>query len=386
MKRSLLIGVALLMVALIGIVALGPPLVERQYNTLSGVPSYPLSARATALQATLSLADLHADSLLWGRDLSHRGTRGHVDIPRLIQGRYALQVFSLSAKVPRNLNYQRNEDDSDVVTWLAWVQRWPVAAWTSRRARALYEAERLQAFAAASGSTFSVIRTGQQLHDFRERRRQNAGITAGLLSLEGSSPLEGSISNLDTLYAAGFRMIGLSHFVDTDMGGSAAGADKYGLTAKGRELVRAMQERHVIVDLAHSSTKTIEDVLALSTRPVVVSHTGIKATCDNNRNLSDAQVRQIAAAGGLIGIGFWDAATCGRDARAIARAILAAVNLAGVDHVALGSDFDGAVEVPFDASQSAQLTAALLDAGLNERQIRRVMGENTLDFLEKHLP
>ena len=147
MKRYLLLALALLALGLIGVWSLGPAIVERQYNTLSGVPPYPVSARAATLQATLSLADLHADSLLWGRDLSRRGSRGHVDIPRLIEGRYALQVFSLSAKVPRNLNYQRNEDNSDVVTWLALVQRWPVAAWTSRRARALYEAQRLHEFA-----------------------------------------------------------------------------------------------------------------------------------------------------------------------------------------------------------------------------------------------
>lgn len=386
MKRLLLLGMTLVALGLIGVWVLGPGIVERQYSTLSGVPPYPASARAAALHATLSLADLHADSLLWGRDLSRRGSHGHVDIPRLIEGGYALQVFSLSAKVPRNLNYERNQDDSDVVTWLALVQRWPVAAWTSRLARAVYESRRLDAFAANSGSRFSVIRSGQQLHGYLERRRQTPDITAGLLSLEGSSPLEGKVSNLDVLYAAGYRMIGLSHFVDTDMGGAAAGADKYGLTAKGRELVRAMQARHIIVDLAHSSAKTIDDVLAMSAQPVVVSHTGIKATCDNNRNLSDQQVRKIAAAGGLIGIGFWDTATCGHDARAIARAIRAAISLAGIEHVALGSDFDGAVEAPFDASASAQLTAALLDAGLNEDQIRRVMGENTLAFLEKQLP
>ncbi len=386
MKRILLIGIALLALGLIGAWAVGPGMVEKQYNTLAGTPPYPVSEKAAALHATLSLADLHADSLLWGRDLSVRGSRGHVDIPRLIEGRYALQVFSLSAKVPRDLNYLRNEDTSDVVTWLALLQRWPIAAWTSRHARALYQAQRLNGFAAQSGGGFTVIRTAQQLREYLERRQQQPGITAGLLSLEGSSPLEGKVSNLQSLSAAGFRMIGLSHFVDTDMGGSVAGVDKTGLSAKGRELVRQMQAQHIIVDLAHSSAQTIDDVLAMSTRPVVVSHTGIKATCDNNRNLSDEQVRRIAAAGGLIGIGFWDTASCGHDARAIARSIRAAIGLAGIEHVALGSDFDGAVEAPFDAGSAAQLTAALLDAGLSEQQIRRVMGENALGFLEDQLP
>jgi membrane dipeptidase len=384
--KKLFIALALIVACIVAVLAIGPGIVERRENFLSGAPPYPVPARAAALHETLQLADLHADSLLWGRDLLQRGSRGHVDIPRLIEGRYALQVFSLPAKVPRGLNYERNADDSDVVTWIALVQRWPAATWNSRLARAQYQARRLQDVATRSHGTFTLIRTAADLRAFRQRRAQQPDITAGMLSLEGSSPLEGNVENLQALYAAGIRMIGLSHFVDTDMGGSVAGVTKGGLTAKGRELVLAMQQRGIIVDLAHSSSRTIDDVLAVATRPVVISHTGIKATCDNNRNLSDEQVRKIAAAGGLIGIGFWDTATCGHDARAIARAITTAVRLAGAEHVALGSDFDGAVEAPFDAGQAAQLVAALLDAGLPEQQIRQVTGENALNFLEKQLP
>ena len=112
-------------------------------------------------------------------------------------------------------------------------------------------------------------------------------------------------------------MMSPSHFFDNDIGGSAAGVHKIGLTEKGREWVRQMEARHMIVDLAHASAKTIEDVLAIATRPLVVSHTGVKGTCNNNRNLSDDQIRAVAAKGGLIGIGYWDTATCGTDARAI---------------------------------------------------------------------
>ena len=384
--KKLFAALALFVACIVAVLALGPGIVERRENSLSGAPAYPVPPRAAALHATLQLTDLHADSLLWGRDLLQRGSRGHVNIPRLIEGRYALQVFSLPAKVPRGLNYERNADDSDVVTLLALVQHWPTATWNSRLARAEYQSTRLQGFADRSHGAFTLIRSAADLRAYRQRRSQEPGITAGMLSLEGSSPLEGDVKNLQALYAAGIRMIGLSHFVDTDMGGSVAGVDKGGLTAKGRELVLAMQQRGMIVDLAHSSARTIDDVLAIAARPVVISHTGIKATCDNNRNLSDEQVKKIAAAGGLIGIGFWDTATCGHDARAIARAIIAAVGLAGAEHVALGSDFDGAVEAPFDAGQVAQLVAALLDAGLPERQIRQVTGENALNFLENQLP
>src|SRR5262245_62239883 len=122
------------------------------------------------------------------------------------------------------------------------------------------------------------------------------------------------------------------------MAGSSHGFEKYRLTDKGRELVRQMEEKRMLVDLAHASPKTIDDVLKTATRPVVVSHTGVKGTCDNARNLSDDQLRAIARNGGIVGVGFWDTAVCGRDASAIAKAIRHAVGVMGVDHVALGSD------------------------------------------------
>ncbi|MDE9553843.1 membrane dipeptidase, partial [Xenorhabdus bovienii] len=91
-------------------------------------------------------------------------------------------------------------------------------------------------------------------------------------------------------------------FFDTELGGSAHGIEKGGLTAAGADMVRRMEEKSMIIDLAHASTRTIDDILAIATRPVVVSHTGVKGTCDNIRNLSDDQLRRIAAMGGLIGI------------------------------------------------------------------------------------
>src|ERR1043165_10157303 len=102
-----------------------------------------------------------------------------------------------------------------------------------------------------------------------------------------------------------------------------------------------MEARGILVDLAHASPRTVDDVLAVATRPVVDSHTGLRATCDNARNLTDEQVRRVAATGGLVGIGSWGTATCGTDAAAVARSIRYAVKVAGVEHVALGSGFDG---------------------------------------------
>ena len=142
----------------------------------------------------------------------------------------------------------------------------------------------------------------------------------------------------------------------------------------------------MIVDLAHASETAIDDVLAMSDRPVIVSHTGVKGTCDNGRNLSDLQIEQITDNGGLIGIGFWSTAVCGTDATAIVRAIRYVVDLVGVEHVALGSDFDGAVGVPFDVSQLAILTETLLAEGFSDDEIRAVMGGNALAFFRQNLP
>ena len=142
----------------------------------------------------------------------------------------------------------------------------------------------------------------------------------------------------------------------------------------------------MVIDLAHASAATIDDVLKLATRPVVVSHTGVRGTCDNQRNLSDAQLTAISANGGVIGIGVWETAVCGDDARAIAKAIRYAIGVAGVDHVAIGSDFDGAVTAPFDVTGMPQITQALLDAGVDPAGIEAVMGGNVRRLLRSLLP
>ena len=125
---------------------------------------------------------------------------------------------------------------------------------------------------------------------------------------------------------------------------------------------------------------------ALAAEPVVVSHTGVKGTCDNIRNLSDIQIREVAGTGGVIGIGYWDTAVCGSDAAAIARAIRYTIDLVGIDAVALGSDFDGAIAAPFDTTGYAVLVDALLQAGFREGDIAKIMGENVARVLAAVLP
>jgi membrane dipeptidase len=142
----------------------------------------------------------------------------------------------------------------------------------------------------------------------------------------------------------------------------------------------------MIVDLAHASSQTIDEVLQISQQPVLVSHTGVRGTCDNVRNLSDRQLQQIAKTGGLIGIGFWKTAVCGDTVGAIVKAIRYAVDQVGVEHVALGSDFDGAVRLPIGAAQMVQITAALKDGGFSDADIQQIMGLNSIRLMQKLLP
>ncbi len=360
--------------------------VERRLNVTHRPPPYPASGRARELHRTLLVADLHADSLLYGRDLLRRSSVGHVDVPRLIEGGVAVQALSACVRVASHLNVERNEDTSDDVGLLALALGWPPATWRSGCARALHLADRGRAFADASGGRLTLVDSRRSLSSYVERRRRDPAMTAGLLTIEGAAALDGDLANVDRLMAAGFRIFGLTHMVDNPFAGSSTGVARGGLTPAGRDLVERLEASLLLVDVAHASPATIDDVLAIAGRPIVASHTGISAVCPSPRNLSDGHVRAIADGGGVVGIGFWPGAVCGQDAAAIARAIVHAVDVGGAEGVALGSDFDGAVPTPFDATGLVQLTDALLDAGLAEDVVAKVMGGNVVRLLDQSLP
>ncbi len=359
---------------------------DRRVNTIIPRRRPDVSEAARRLHQQLLVADLHADTLLWDRDPLERAPRGHVDVPRLLEGNVALQAFTVVTKTPRHLNIESNDDRSDDVTLLAMAQRWPLATWRSLKERALHQARRLDDAAARSGGRLTVIRSRSDLAAYVARRGGGPRITAGILGLEGAHALEGDLANVDVLFGAGFRMVGLVHFFDNEFGGSAHGVAKGGLTGEGRDLVRRLEERRMLVDLAHASPRTIDETLAIATRPVVVSHTGVKGTCDNLRNLDDDALRGVARTGGLVGIGYWETAVCGVGGAAVARAIRHATQVAGIDHVALGSDFDGAVAEPFDTAGLVEITDALLAAGFSESEVGKIMGGNVFRVLAEALP
>jgi microsomal dipeptidase-like Zn-dependent dipeptidase len=206
-----------------------------------------------------------------------------------------------------------------------------------------------------------------------------------MLGIEGAHALEGSLDNLVRVYVAGVRMIGLTHFFDNKLGGSAHGKSQAGLTDFGKSVVRKMNELGIFVDLAHCSPAIVDDVLEMTTNPVMVSHTGVRAVLDSQRNLSDFHIQQIAAKGGIIGIAFFDEAVGVPELPNIIASIKHVRDLVGIEYVALGSDYDGSVSVPFDITGFPLLVEEMLKERFTEAEIKAVMGENVKRFFLQNL-
>ena len=385
--KKVLISVAVLIVAsVVGVLYFGPGYLENSTNVVVEHEPYEISSEAQLLHNTLQVADLHSDTLLWARNPLDRSAIGHVDIPRLVDGNVTLQVFAAVTKVPVGLNYDSNTGENDRLTQLVMLQGWPTDTWHDLLARALYQAERLHNAEKEDPTALKVILSASDLDEVIARRASGDKIVGGLLATEGAHPLKGDLANIAVLREAGYRMMGLQHFFDNELGGSLHGISRAGLTDFGKKAVREMERQGIIIDLAHSSPKVVDDTLELVTRPIVVSHTGVKGACDTARNISDERMKRIAAKGGLIGIGYWDAAVCKTTPGGVVASIRYAIDLLGEDHVALGSDYDGGTTVEFDTSELAVLTQEMMNAGFTEGEIHKVMGGNTIRLLRALLP
>jgi len=359
---------------------------ERFVNRVEPVVLLGVSDEARQIHDESFVVDLHADSLLFGRDLLTRSSVGHVDLPRLQEGGVGLQVFTAVTRFPFGLDIHRTDRDAiDLLTVAAIVQRSPMAN-LGPKDRALLQAERLASLIRRSEGKLRSVRTRAELEAVVFAHRRDPTIVGAIFGLEGAHALEGDIANLDILYEAGVRAIGLTHFFDNEYAGSAHGREKGGLTDKGRELVSRMEELGIAVDLAHLAPAAIDEVLDMATKPTLVSHGGVKGTCDNPRNVSDEHVRAIAAGGGVLGIGYFEMAVCGTDPRDIVAAMRYVIDLVGDDHVALGSDYDGATTVGFDTSQLRALTQEMLESGLPKDSIHKILGGNALRVLRQTLP
>ena len=216
--RRWLIGVLLVIaVAALAFFALAPGIIERGTNQIDGKPLAAVSDRAKALHQTLTIVDLHSDTLLWKRNILDRADRGHMDLPRLEDGNVALQILASTTKSPKGQNYDANSGDTDNITSLVIAQLQPVRTWNSLFERSLWHAEKLHRAVAASHGKLRAVATAADLDGLFAARSGKPLTTGALLSIEGLHPLEGKLANLDKLYAAGFRMAGLTHFFDNDL-------------------------------------------------------------------------------------------------------------------------------------------------------------------------
>lgn len=387
MIRKILIGLFLLIaVALALFLTIGPAMIERSMNQHEDIALPTITPEAQALHDRLIIADMHSDTLLWKRNLLSRSSRGHVDLPRLQDGNVALQIFSSVSKTPPGINYDSNAATDDNIVMLVMAQLQPIRTWSSLLERSLYHADKLVRAERNSEGALRIVRTRADIDTLLADRQNGEQVTGAMLSVEGLHNLEGDAENFDRLFEAGFRMASPTHFFDNELGGSMHGIEKGGLTDFGRDIIRRMERRGMIVDIAHASPAVVNEILAMATRPVVSSHGGVQAVCDVNRNLSDDQITAVAANDGVIGIGYWEGAICSFDPAEVVASILHIRDLAGIRHVGLGSDYDGTTTVGFDTSELAVITQLLMDAGLGEGEIAQVMGGNVLRVLRNGIP
>ena len=181
----------------------------------------------------------------------------------------------------------------------------------------------------------------------------------------------------------------LCHNGDNDICDSARGCDENGgLSAFGRDVVREMNRVGMMIDLSHAAESTFYQVLETSDKPVVCSHSSCKALCNHPRNLTDEQMRALAAKGGVVQITMYKGFLVEEGDATLddfMRHLLHAIAVAGIDHVGIGSDFDGDGTIIgcADASQMRNVTRELLRAGFTERDIEKIWGGNWLRVMQE---
>jgi membrane dipeptidase len=374
----------LLMLSLSSCCVLGS-FADRKINPVTSSPK-PASAIAQSILNASASVDLHADTLLWEREFLSDSPNGHVTLAGLQQSNVGLQVFSTVSSLPLNSVDKVIAPWIDIFTAHCALNCWRTRTWFSPFERTMYQFEHFRTWADKSNNRLRLIRSQK---DFAELNatRASGGTVGAILSVEGAQALEDKLENVEIFFDEGLRMMGLVHLGNNSFAGSRSlGNDDIGLTPMGEKLVQELERKNIIIDLAHASTKTIEQTLAVAKRPPIVSHTGVRGTCDNARNLSDKELKDIAAKGGIVGIAFFEKAVCGKRLEDIANAILYTVQVIGPSKVALGSDFDGGVPIPLRAHNLGALADALLDKGLTPTDVTAIFGGNARRFLESQLP
>ena len=372
----------------------GRPLIES---------AHPLRARAKKLATEIIGIDSHIDTiqkvLVGGEDLSKRSTVGHADIPRLKEGGMHAPFFAL------------------------WVPVYYPGAEAVRRTLDLRDA--MQSVLDAHKDQIELATTASDIE-----RIVKSGKISAFLTIEGGHQIDDDLRVLRMYYRLGIRSMTLTHFKNNNWADSSTDTPAHnGLTDFGKEVVREMNRLGMLVDISHVSDKTFYDALAVTSKPVIVSHSSMRAISDVPRNVTDDMLRALAKNGGVIGINFGEGFINPKDAEALRAAIKNlssaptlfgkalddyadkdirrefaahanvvatvddvanhidhAVKVAGIDHVGIGSDFDGISGPPKgleDISKMPSLIAVLLKRGYSDRDIKKIFGENYLRVIRE---
>ncbi|HET7825710.1 MAG TPA: membrane dipeptidase [Anaeromyxobacter sp.] len=286
------------------------------------------------MTAPFALADGHADSLMWNRDLTVRQRRGQIDFPRLAEANVRIQCFTVVT---------RGWPVVDGMAALATLRGWPHDARRGPWARCLFQLDRMRVLCDRSCGAVRLAATSRALEENLAQGRISA-----VLGVEGAQALEGRADRVAELRARGVAFMSLTHLSNNELGGSSSPlmGDRP-LTPLGREVLDAMVAARMSVDLAHASHRTLREIAAA--RPdarLFCSHAGASGAHASWRNLDDAELRLVADRGGVTGVIFATIYLGGREIDDVVRHVEHAVDVAGEDAVALGSDFDGLVPMP----------------------------------------
>ena len=354
-------------------------------------------ARARKLTAEAIGIDSHIDTiqrvLIGGADLSTRLNFGHVDFPRLHEGGMKAPFFAL------------------------WVPVYYHGAEAVRRTLDLRDA--MQKVLDAHPDQIEMATTAADI-----QRIVKSGKISAFLAIEGGHQIDDDLRVLRMYYRMGIRSMTLSHFKNNNWADSSTDKPAHnGLTPFGEEVVREMNRLGMLVDVSHVSDKTFFDAIAVSTKPVILSHSSMRALSDTPRNATDDMLRALAKNGGVVGINFGEGFISPKDAAKLRASIASmseapemtgkklddyaadeyrrdlapfkaaatiddvvaqidhAVKVAGIDHVGIGSDFDGITGPPQgldDISKMPVLVAALLKHRYSEGDIKKILGDNYL--------
>lgn len=344
----------------------------------------------------MRIFDGHNDTLLalldpargHGRSFFERSSTGELDLPRAREGGLAGGFFAIFVPgiEPMDFAAPRRPD---------MPPQPPIS-----RARALERSLAMLGIALGLEATdppgLRVVRSASALDDAWMGASGTEDPLVAVLHLEGAEALDPALEGLPALHALGVRSIGITSSRPNAFGHGVPFAYPSspdtgpGLTERGRELVRACDRLGVVVDLAHLNERGFWDAAALASQPLVVSHAAAHALCRSARNLTDLQLDSVGASGGVVGITFHTEDLNGtkRASRAdVVRHVEYVADRIGVDHVALGSDFDGA-RMPDDLADASALPALLADlaaAGWSADDVARVGHGNWLRVLRATL-